>query len=68
MVPFTTERNLQSSTLIIPSVSPSFHGTIFTCEVTIRLPQGNTMHRNRDFILVTEVISKILLKLYYKNF
>ena len=36
---FTTETDAQSSTLSIPSISPSFHGALFTCEVNITVQE-----------------------------
>ena len=60
---FTTETDAQSSTLSIPSISPSFHGALFTCEVVvITIQPGNLYHKAKDFIIRNlDGLSKILL-------
>ena len=56
MVPFTAETdNTKNFTLIVSGISQSLNGTLFTCEVIIRLSQGNMVQRTIDFKLITEV-------------
>ena len=62
---FKTETDAQSSTLSIPSISPSFHGALFTCEVNITIQPGNLYHRAKYFIIRNlDGLSKILLNIF----
>ena len=65
VVEYTTKSETHRSTLTVSSISPGLHSTVFTCEVTILLPQGTLIQRARNFLIIIGDISKIMLMFYY---